>query len=374
MTTDSNILIVDDVEQNLIALDALIARPGLCVLKASSGIEALELLLKNEVALALIDVQMPQMDGFELAELVRGNRQTCDVPLIFLTADSGDAQRSFRGYQAGAVDFLSKPIEPNALRSKVAVFVKLHQQKKQLLAQLDELREAVRLNEMFTAVLGHDLRNPLSAVLSGASLLLAVSGDPTITNTATRIQSSGRRMANMVNQLLDVTHLRAGGLILNRQPGDYQQLCRRIVDELAGRAQVARVTIESKGNPAGVFDPERLSQVMSNLVGNALQHSTIDTQVHLMLDGTDPAVMVIAVENAGAISEDKLNDIFKPFRSQQERKTAKAGLGLGLYIVDRLVNAHGGTVTVRSSESTGTIFTVTLPRQPGTTATIAGIM
>src|SRR6476620_7715593 len=158
--SDIHILVVDDIQQNLVAIEALLAPPGLVVLKAASGVDALEILLKQEVALILLDVQMPNMNGFELAELVRGNPHTRTIPLIFMTAAINEPQRSFRGYQAGAVDFLYKPVDPDILRSKVNVFVELHAQNKQLTAQLDELRQALRVNEMFTAVLGHDLRNP----------------------------------------------------------------------------------------------------------------------------------------------------------------------------------------------------------------------
>ena len=118
-------LLVDDLEENLLALEGLLRRDGLVLLKARSGPEALELLLTHEVALAFVDVQMPEMDGFELAELMRGTERTRRVPIIFLTAGTPDRQRRFRGYEAGAVDFLTKPIEPHVLCSKADVFFEL---------------------------------------------------------------------------------------------------------------------------------------------------------------------------------------------------------------------------------------------------------
>ena len=135
VTAPIHILVVDDIAQNLVAAEAVLARPGIVILKASSGAQALELLLTHEVALALIDVQMPQMDGFELAELKRGSERTRSIPLIFLTAASREPSYSFRGYEAGAVDFLYKPIDVKALQSKVAVLVQLYQQKRELSAQ-----------------------------------------------------------------------------------------------------------------------------------------------------------------------------------------------------------------------------------------------
>ena len=143
MTAPINILVVDDIEQNLVALDAVLARPDIVILKAGSGAEALELLLTHDVALALLDVQMPGMDGFELAELIRGSARTRDIPLIVRTAATREPTYSFRGYEAGAVDFLFKPLDVKALKGKVQVFVQLYQQKRELAAQLDELKRSL---------------------------------------------------------------------------------------------------------------------------------------------------------------------------------------------------------------------------------------
>lgn len=137
------ILAVDDVEENLIALEALLKDEGVELLKARSGVEALELLLVSDVALALLDVQMPGMDGFELAELMRGTERTRRVPIIFLTAVATDERRRFRGYEAGAVDYLLKPIDTHTLRSKVAIFVELFHQRQEMARQRDELASAL---------------------------------------------------------------------------------------------------------------------------------------------------------------------------------------------------------------------------------------
>ena len=160
------------------------------LLEARSGAEALELLLVHDVALAFLDVQMPDMDGFELAELMRGSERTRHVPLIFVTAGARDQHRLFKGYETGAVDFLYKPIEPHILKNKADVFFQLHRQKQQLAQELHERTETLRLNEMFTAVLGHDLRNPLNAILTAAQLLERRSEDEAVRQTAARMLSS----------------------------------------------------------------------------------------------------------------------------------------------------------------------------------------
>src|ERR1700744_1832714 len=137
-------LLVDDLEENLLSLEALLRRDGLSLLKARSGDQALELLLTHDVALALIDVQMPGLNGFELAELMRGNERTRRIPIIFLTAGTTDTQRRFRGYEAGAVDFIQKPIEPDVLRGKAKVFFDLHKQRRQIQVQRDALEAGTR--------------------------------------------------------------------------------------------------------------------------------------------------------------------------------------------------------------------------------------
>jgi two-component sensor histidine kinase len=157
-------LLVDDLEENLLSLEALLRRENLVLLKARSGDQALELLLNTEVALALIDVQMPGLNGFELAELMRGNERTRRIPIIFVTAGSADGQRRFRGYEAGAVDFIQKPIEPDILRSKADVFFELYRQRQRISEQRDELeaqaevlKEAGRRKDEFLLTLTHDI-------------------------------------------------------------------------------------------------------------------------------------------------------------------------------------------------------------------------
>ncbi|MEI2418226.1 hybrid sensor histidine kinase/response regulator [Orrella sp. JC864] len=356
-----NVLVVDDVAQNLTAIEALLARPDITVLKADSGTAALELLLTHEVALALIDVQMPGMDGFELANLIRGSDRTRNTPLIFLTAASREQQTSFRGYEAGAVDFLYKPIDRQVLLSKVNVFVELYTQRKQLASQLEALQQSLHINEMFAAVLGHDLRNPLSAITSGAGLLRRLSDDAKVQSIAQRMEASAQRMARMVDQLLDVARIRSNGLALRLQQTDYAELCRGIVDELVSASPDRQVQLEVRDDVRGRADVDRLSQVISNLVGNALQHGEPGHPVQLCVDGGRPERITIIVQNQGVIPESHMPHLFEPFRAGVDG-LSREGLGLGLYIVKQFVDAHGGKVTARSDARTGTVFELALPR------------
>ncbi|MGK5012984.1 hybrid sensor histidine kinase/response regulator [Janthinobacterium sp. MDB2-8] len=363
MTAPIHILVVDDIAQNLVAAEAVLARPGIVILKASSGAQALELLLTHEVALALIDVQMPQMDGFELAELIRGSERTRSIPLIFLTAASREPSYSFRGYEAGAVDFLYKPIDVKALQSKVAVLVQLFQQKRELSAQLDELKQALHLNELFTAVLGHDLRTPLSVVMNGAMLLPMMSDHPKVIVTAQRIESSAKRMGRMVDQLLDLARIRSGTMELRSSTHDYLALARAIVEECETAGQATHVEVSSVGELHGQCDAGLLSQVISNLLCNAITHGEAGTPVHLALDGRATDSIELRISNRGVITAALLPTLFEPFRQAGEKRRTGQGLGLGLYTVNMFVKAHGGTVELSSTAAQGTVATVRIPRQ-----------
>ena len=364
MTAAINILVVDDIQQNLAAVEALLARPGLRLLKAACGAEALELLLVHEVALALIDVQMPNMDGFELAELIRGSERTRSIPLIFLTAATREPSYSFRGYEAGAVDFMFKPIDSQALVSKVEVFVELYQQKQQLSAQLEELQHALHLNDMFIAVLGHDLRTPLSVVMNGAMLLPMMTDHPKVAVTAQRIQGSARRMAHMVDQLLDLARIRSGGMPLRLAGADYAELCRAIADEFDAAGQAPRIDISASGDAGGQCDAGMVSQILSNLLGNALLHGEAGQRVQVTVDGGAGGQVAISVASRGVIPAPQLDCLFEPYLQGCDSRKTGQGLGLGLYTARMFARAHGGDIAVQSDTARGTVFTVTMPRQP----------
>lgn len=354
----ANVLIVDDVPQNLVAMEALLARDDIRILKAASGPEALELLLVHEVALALLDVQMPDMDGFVLAELMRGSQRTRDVPIIFLTATPNDPARSFKGYETGAVDFLHKPIDPRIILGKVDVFVQLYQQRQQLKAQNARLERALQLNEAMIAVLTHDLRTPLSAITLCADRIMVEVGDGPLARTAHHVESSARRMARMIDQLLDFSRIRSGVVRLELANHDLGALAETVVEEMRQAHPTRAIEVSTRGETLGYFDSTRMAQVLSNLLGNAVQYALGSTPIVLDVDGMDAAVVRFSVRNAGVLPANLVQRIFEPFKGSFHQSR---GLGLGLYIVDQFVRAHGGTVVAQNVED-GVEFMVTVPR------------
>jgi two-component system sensor histidine kinase/response regulator len=352
----TQVLIVDDIAENLVALEALLRRDGVRPLCARSGAEALELLLVHDVAIALVDVQMPEMDGFELAELMRGAARTRHVPIIFITAGSRDPTRVFKGYEAGAVDFLLKPIDPQILKAKIDVFLELADQRRQV-------THALRLQELFVAILGHDLRNPLSALVAGTELLAHQLTDDRHQRTLSRMSAASRRMTEMIEQLLDLTRARLGGgvgFVRTRGPVDVRELVQRTLDELRASHRDRELALEATGDCATSGDPERLLQLFSNVVANALTHGEAGGAVVVRATGGSRDI-VVEVGNRGVIPADRLATLFEPF-GREPRHRQSSGLGLGLFISQQIALAHGGDIEVASSPAAGTLVTIRLPR------------
>ncbi len=382
-------LLVDDLEENLLALEALLRREGLVLLQARSGTEALEFLLKYEVALALIDVQMPGMDGFELAELIRGTERTRRVPIIFVTAANPDPQRRFRGYEAGAVDFIRKPIEPDVLRSKADVFFELFRQRQEVARQRDELqvateenerllkesqrsaqalREADRRKDEFLATLAHELRNPLAPIRNAVEVMRSKGvNDPTLDWAKDVIARQVSNMVRLVDDLLDVSRVTTGKLVLRREATELGRVIQRAIEAshslIDANQHQLEVSLPAEPVPLEA-DEVRLIQVFSNLLTNAAKYTKPGGKIRIVGRVVDGQVEVQVQDSGIGIPQEMLDDVFSLFM-QVERSLDRAhgGLGVGLALVRQLVELHGGTVAAESSGcDRGSTFTVRLPR------------
>jgi two-component system, sensor histidine kinase and response regulator len=308
-------------------------------------------------------VQMPEMDGFQLAELLRGSERTRHIPLIFVTAGAREQYRMFKGYESGAVDFIYKPIEPHILQNKAEVFFQLYRQRQQLALELNDRTETLRLNEMFSALLAHDLRNPLSAILASAHLLQKRGTDQLSQDTAARIVTSGNRMARLIEDMLDLARARlGGGIVVKRRPTDVKALIDKVVREHQAAAPDRRIESSFTGDLTGLWDAERIAQVASNLIGNAIKHGEPTMPVAVQVDGSQDCV-ILAVKNGGTIPREMRPHLFDPFRGGQREGGRSEGLGLGLYIVSQIVQAHDGKVEVQTGTGNETAFVVSLPRR-----------
>ena len=386
-----NFLLVDDREANLIALERLLKRKGLNLLKAHSGSEALELLLKHDVALALVDVQMPEMDGFELAELMRGSDRTRRVPIVFVTAGATDQQRRFRGYETGAVDFLQKPIENDVLKSKASVFFDLYSERQEVARQRDSLekinsenarlledsrnfaaalQQADQRKDEFLATLAHELRNPLSPILSGIELLgmLDKSKDRADATVEIRemIERQVHHMVRLVDDLLEVSRITSGKI--NLQPARI-----KMADVAKQAIETSLPSIEANKHKLAVNIPDedltvigdmtRLTQVISNLLNNAARYTNEGGEITLSLTSNGGMAYVHVKDNGIGIPlemQKKVFDLFTQIKHKQQN--LQSGLGIGLALVRRIIDLHGGTTSVSSQgENHGSEFTIGLP-------------
>jgi signal transduction histidine kinase len=388
-TTIVHFLIVDDLAENLVALEALLRRPGLSVLKARSGAEALELLLAHDVALAIVDVHMPGMNGFELAELMRGTERTRRIPIIFVTAGVADRQRRFEGYEAGAVDFLGKPIEPDVLRSKADVFYELYLQRLEVAQQRDELknaasrierlleesqrqaaalREADQRKDEFLAMLAHELRNPLAPIHSAIEILrLAASQNEQLRGPIEIAARQVRHMSRLIDDLLDVARIVKGKIELRIEPCDLVAIAKNTAEDYRAILRGSGIELEIAASVESLptqGDATRIAQIMGNLLHNAGKFTPPGGKIAIEILTEDASTAAISVVDSGVGFE--LTDpscLFDPFcQAGQTTESRSGGLGLGLALAKGLTELHGGRINAKSEGlGRGAVFTVRLP-------------
>ncbi|EUB84775.1 hybrid sensor histidine kinase/response regulator [Pseudomonas sp. GM30] len=388
----AKLLIVDDLPENLLALEALIKREDRTVYKALSADEALSLLLQHEFAMAILDVQMPGMNGFELAELMRGTEKTKNIPIIFVSAAGRELNYAFKGYESGAVDFLHKPLDIHAVKSKVNVFVDLYRQSKAMKQQVEaleqarreqeallqqlqstqlELEQAVRMRDDFMSIVAHEVRTPLNGLILETQLRkMHLARDNAAAFTLDKMHAMVDRderqiksLIRLIEDMLDVSRIRTGKLSIRPNRFDLTQLVSNLLQNFAQQIEAAEteVSFTAPEPVEGCWDEFRIEQVVSNLLTNALRYGgRSPIQVRVYREGDEARV---EVQDRGiGISEENQKRIFQQFE-RVSAKTVVAGLGLGLFISEQIVAAHGGSIVVESQINEGALFRVCLPIQ-----------
>jgi signal transduction histidine kinase len=404
-----NILIVDDEPKNLAVLESLLDAPGYRLVRAASADEALLALVAEEFALLILDIRLPGMTGFELAQTIKGRRKTARIPIIFLTAYYNEDQHVLEGYGSGAVDYLVKPVNATVLRSKVAVFAELHRKNREvaianraLLAEVTErrraeqqlhelngnldglvaertraleqaeaeLREADRRKDAFIATLAHELRNPLAPVRNAVQILQRQGAAEADAQRARMIIARQVGvMARLIDDLMDVSRINRGYIELRREPVDLTRVLELAVEATRpymaefGHALALRLPESSVVLDA---DVTRLSQVFVNLLTNAAKYTERGGRIEVAVQRSSDTVSVTVSDDGIGIPVDQLERVFDMFcQVESTVDRSRGGLGIGLSLVRHLVELHGGRVLAHSEgHGRGSTFTVSLPLPP----------
>lgn len=400
------VLVVDDDTKNLLAIESVLNGPSYRLIKAQTGAEALMALMNGDFAAIVLDVQMPDMSGIELAKMIKLKRRTQHIPIIFLTAHYREDEHAVIGYDVGAVDYLTKPINPAVLRSKVNVFVDLFGKTRDL-AEMNSTRqaaeEALRIANMelaarnealereaeererriraesaqaeaeeanaakdrFLAMLSHELRTPLSPIVHAVTLLEEIECPPSISEHIATIRRNVRLEARLIDDLLDLARIRNGKLRLELHPVDLHEALRQAMKICQPEFTARRIRIVERleaPDPHVRGDFARLQQVFWNLLTNAAKFSPEDSTIEVCTFATefDSSITVEVSDQGIGILSEKLDRIFDAF--EQGARPSQAGLGLGLAICKALVEMHSGAIGAHSDgPKCGAKFVVRLP-------------
>jgi signal transduction histidine kinase len=372
----TRVLLVDDREEDLFALEIILAGKNCAVVKADSGREALKILLKeHDFAIILIDVQMPMMDGFETAELIRQSEKLKNIPIIFLTANNYNRENVFKGYQVGAVDYILKPIVPEILKAKVSVFVELYRKNQELITMgqhLHNLNNELKLRsadlersnqelEKFAYISSHDLQEPLRTITSYIQLLqekMKDKLDDESIDFMNFVVGASQRMRNIIVSLLQYSRV-------NREQKSFirvncQDLLNEVLENMNKSLTENAAQICAENLPVLHADVTQMVQLFQNLIGNAIKFRSELQPVIKISCKSEGDYQVFAIEDNGIGMDQKYeNKIFEMFQ-RLNNMHEYPGTGIGLAICKKIIERHGGRIWMKSEKGKGTIFYFTI--------------
>jgi signal transduction histidine kinase len=356
-TSEFTILLVDDRPENLLALQDLLDMPHRRFIQAQSGSEALKIILShNDIGLIMLDVQMPDMDGFEVAQMLQSNPRTSNISIIFVTAISKEEQFVMQGFREGAVDYLPKPLDTNLVQAKVKVFEKLYFYQKQLRETAAELERINKQLERFNYIVAHDLKSPLSGIITLLSVLETdpvIRGNPHTATYMDLVQKSSHHLSDMISELL--SYSRRSQSEQNREQVDVRELAQQIFERL-----IPADNVELHFNdPLPVLQTQRmkLQQVFQNLLSNAIKYNDKPiTRIEVgCLEKAEFYEFYVRDNGPGIESEDE-ERIFRLFQTSGRSSRGDSSTGVGLNLLKVLVEEQGGRLWVDSSPATGSCF------------------
>lgn len=387
-----NILMVDDQPAKLITYEAILGDLGVNLIAATSAREALERLLKTEIAIVLMDVSMPEMDGFELAAMIRQHPRYQQTAIIFISAVRLTDLDRLKGYELGAVDYIPVPVIPEVLRAKVMVFADLFRTTRQLEALNRDLEHrveertaalaastarerearlaaeaAARARDEFLSIAAHELKTPVTGLRATAQILARkLQKDTTdlpnwLRDGLHTVDQQSERLTRLIGQVLDISRIDQAKLESNWDPTDLASMLSRLVETFQARGSQHEFTFAADGPLVIQADPVGIEQVMSNLLDNAIKYSPQGGGIDVEVSKADAEYARVSVRDHGlGIPPEKRDAIFERFY-QAHADDHRSGLGLGLYICRQIVAQHGGSIIAEFPPDGGTRFVVTLP-------------
>ena len=360
----ANILVVDDTVENLQLLSTMLQAHGYEVRPVTNGRDALVAARSEPPELVLLDVSMPEMDGYEVCARLKESAELREIPVIFLTALSSTADK-VKAFEVGGADYVTKPFQLDEVLARIRVHVALRRSRLELQASYERLRGLERLREDLVQMVVHDMRSPISALLG---LLDVIRTDPacTLGEDATKdleyaVQAAAG-LNGLANDLLDVSRLEENKLPLDRGLHDLVPICREVLGRLAPLDRARRLELDATGTAPARFDRGVVQRVLENLVGNAMKHTPSKGRVWVSAVAGRERVRVAVHDEGPGVPPEARSKIFEKFGTVEARRESRYhSAGLGLTFCKLAVEAHGGTIGVDAGAPVGSVFWFELP-------------
>ena len=368
------ILIVDDAPENIISLKKVLEVNGFEVDTASSGEEALKKILKNSYVLIILDVQMPEMDGFEVAEAISGYSKAKETAIIFLSAASANVNLITRGYSSGGLDYISKPVDMNILLLKVKTFYRIYEQSRalnemqtKLLEEIEFRKEAERKKDEFISIASHELKTPMTSIKGYIQLLERSLDKEDLETTRVRlhkVQNQVEKLNLLVADLLDISKIESGKLKFNKKYFSFDKILDHII-EVMQQANPEVKFIKKGGIDTEIFGDEmRIEQVIINFITNAIKYAPDSDEVHFTSELRGDEIYFSVKDFGIGMAKEHQQQIFDKFYRVEETSERFQGLGIGLYICQEIIERHEGKIGVNSEPDEGSEFYFTIPLHP----------
>lgn len=365
------ILIVDDSPENIISLQKVLEKNDFEVDTASSGEEALKKILKKSYVLIILDVQMPGMDGFEVAEAISGYSKAKETAIIFLSAATANVKLITRGYSSGGLDYISKPVDMNILLLKVKTFYRIYEQSRALnemqlalRAEIEFRKEAERKKDEFISIASHELKTPMTSIKGYIQLLersLDKDNKEAIRIRLHKVQNQIEKLNLLIADLLDISKIESGKLKFNKKTFAFDDLLEHIIEVMQQSNPEVKIIKKGEFDSTIYADEMRIEQVIINFITNAIKYAPDGEEIHITTEMRGDEIYFSVRDFGIGMSEEHQQKVFEKFYRIEETSARFQGLGIGLYICQEIIERHYGIIGANSIPNEGSEFYFQIP-------------